>query len=568
MVSNGITFSSFLPKILIESSKFPDAAFQKNVVDFKQCENFIPLLDIEVSQLNTLWDLLQKEKGLRIILETHFHIPAAFLKPESMFSHFLNYVNLHASSLASIRWVLRRIYPIGSVFDELEPAFTRTELDYIAGIECSDESPPKKIKNTIEELLGCLKKRSRSNPFYNIDTHSLWESLKKTIGSIQLYKCIFLMHLIHKFLLDEFSKELIAFNNLRHLTDLRSPQQQFPAARHLNRSIFVHEGPTNSGKTHRALAELRKASTGLYCGPLRLLAYEIYERLKAEGKRCALLTGQEQLYDADFTHIACTAEMAPLNLLFDVAIIDEMQLIADSQRGAAWTRALLGLQAKHVHLCGDTRFVSLIRKICTECNEKVFLHHYERLLPLRLEELPLSSLDDIQSGDCVLCFTRKEILRVKFLLEKEGCLVYIIYGTLPPELRKEQAASFNTPYHTRTVMVASDAIGLGLNLNIRRIIFWSLQKYDGHRTRFLFPVEIRQIAGRAGRFGWNYREGRVTCRREEDHPRLTEAFSEERNFSPIESAGLFPTFHQLSSFAEHLSLATHTDIPFDEMLQL
>ena len=127
--------------------------------------------------------------------------------------------------------------------------------------------------------------------------------------------------------------------------DLRSPADLYPGARALRRVVHIHCGPTNSGKTHFALRALVAAESGVYCGPLRLLAWEVHERLNAQGVACNLATGQELLEVPGAEHTACTVEMVQLEQRMDVVVMDEVQMIAHPDRGWAWSRVLLGVQA-------------------------------------------------------------------------------------------------------------------------------------------------------------------------------------------------------------------------------
>jgi len=127
--------------------------------------------------------------------------------------------------------------------------------------------------------------------------------------------------------------------SLRELTDLRLPHEWFPRAAAMKRKIIYHAGPTNSGKTYEALQRLKQApDSGLYCGPLRLLALEIYENLNMSGVYCSLVTGEEKREIPLATHVSCTVEMCNPSSYYDVAVIDEIQMIGDPQRGWAWTR--------------------------------------------------------------------------------------------------------------------------------------------------------------------------------------------------------------------------------------
>lgn len=290
----------------------------------------------------------------------------------------------------------------------------------------------------------------------------------------------------------------------RQLADFRYPWEWFPATRALQRTVHLHVGPTNSGKTYHALKALENAESGVYCGPLRLLAHEVYSRLIAKGKPCALLTGEEQRRptDTDRYYISCTVEMTPTNALFDVAVIDEIQMIADPDRGSSWTGAFLGVQAKEVHLCGEERTVSLIKSICASIGDTCIVHRYDRLTPLEASRKSIGKgLENLEKGDCVVAFSRVAIHALKATIEKKtGRRCAVIYGSLPPETRTQQAALFNDPDNDYDFLAASDAIGMGLNLEIKRIVFEAVTKRDGFSTRQLTISEIRQIGGRAGRF--------------------------------------------------------------------
>lgn len=248
-------------------------------------------------------------------------------------------------------------------------------------------------------------------------------------------------YLFRNFLLrDRFSKPVTAAQ--RRLMDLRYPWEWFPATRTIQRTIHLHIGPTNSGKTYHALKALENAETGVYCGPLRLLAHEVHSRLVAKGKSCALITGEEQRYpeDTDRFFMSCTVEMTPMNQLLDVAVIDEIQMLADPDRGPAWTAAFLGVQAKEVHLCGEERTVDLIKSICASIGENCIVHRYKRLTPLKAAPKSLMKrFDKLEKGDCIVTFSKMTIHAIKAAVEREtGRRCAIIYGSLPP--RDEVAA--------------------------------------------------------------------------------------------------------------------------------
>jgi ATP-dependent RNA helicase SUPV3L1/SUV3 len=258
--------------------------------------------------------------------------------------------------------------------------------------------------------------------------------------------------------------------NQKEVADLRYPAEWYPATRQIPRSVHMHVGPTNSGKTYHALKRLEEADTGIYLGPLRLLAHEVYTRLNAQGKACALVTGEEQRMPEGETPgmFSCTVEMAPLNTTFDVAVVDEIQMISHPERGWAWTQAFLGLQAREIHLCGEARTVPLMRELCALVGDEVHVHEYERLTPLKVEPTSLrGNLKKLEKGDCVVAFSVIGIHALRREIEKQtGKHCAMVYGSLPPETRAQQARLFNDPDNDYDYLVASDAIGMGLNLYV------------------------------------------------------------------------------------------------------
>lgn len=298
------------------------------------------------------------------------------------------------------------------------------------------------------------------------------------------------------------SEEAIAFHE--KIADFRNPHEWYPATRAMQRKIHLHVGPTNSGKTYHALKALEAAKTGVYAGPLRLLAHEVYSRFKAQGKRCALVTGEEQrIPEGDESYFAsCTVEMTPLNQRVDVAVIDEIQMIGDDERGWAWTQALLGVQAKELHLCGEERSVPLIKTICAKIGDEVVVHNYKRLSGLQpMRESLKGRFENLRKGDAVVSFSRVNLHTLKAGIEKTtGKKCAIVYGALPPESRAQQAALFNDPDNDYDYLAASDAIGMGLNLEIKRVVFEAVAKHDGTKVRTLTIPELKQIGGRAGRY--------------------------------------------------------------------
>ena len=384
------------------------------------------------------------------------------------------------------------------------------------------------------------------------------------------------------------SKTKAELEELKTLMDMKKPGKWYPLARTMQREIILHVGPTNSGKTHAAMERLKRASSGVYCSPLRLLAWEISESLNKFGTKCDLVTGQELKRVENAEHIACTVEMVDVNKVVDCAVIDEIHLIGDDFRGYAFTRALLGTPALEVHLCGDTSCVELIEKICKDTGDKLRIRNYERLSPLNVAEEHFSKKrleQNIEKGDCFVAFSRKTVYALKSEIERRVPLrACVIYGGLPPEARSRQAELFNKPDSGYDLLIASDAIGMGLNLNIRRIIFNELTKFDGVEIRQLSSPEVKQIAGRAGRYKMSYYDkggGVVTTtddgmvldgnRKNGDNAKSDIVkssgvsglqFIQNQLNAPVEAlktAGLAPTFEQILEYCSKVEGATLED---------
>ncbi|MBQ2627347.1 MAG: hypothetical protein IKF45_03315 [Lachnospiraceae bacterium] len=273
----------------------------------------------------------------------------------------------------------------------------------------------------------------------------------------------------------------------------------YPRARAMRRRFILHVGPTNSGKTYEAMKKLARASSGVYLGPLRLLAYEQFESLNARGILCSLVTGEEQELVPGAMITASTVEMANLQAYYEVAVIDEAQLITDSQRGGAWTNAILGICAEEVHVCCSPDAEEMLLSIIHECQDEVTVTHHDRLTPLLQDTAHFSFPGGVMKGDALIVFSRRSVHAVAATIRDRGLKCSVVYGALPYDVRHEQARLFASG--DNDVVVATDAIGLGMNLPIRRVVFLETEKYDGYELRSLRTTEIKQIAGRAGRYG-------------------------------------------------------------------
>jgi ATP-dependent RNA helicase SUPV3L1/SUV3 len=282
---------------------------------------------------------------------------------------------------------------------------------------------------------------------------------------------------------------------------------QFTLARSLHRHHHFYLGPTNSGKTHQALLALQQAESGVYLAPLRLLAMEIRDRLVAAGVACNLITGEERVLMAGAKHTASTIEMMHPNNMVAVAVIDEIQMLQDADRGSAWTAALVGVPAHKVFICGSNAVTQPCLNTIAALGETFEITHLQRMTPLLLETSALCGArysktklkPQLQTGDAVIAFSRKDVLTLSARMRQWGYSVASIYGALSPEVRRTESERFCSG--KADILVATDAIGMGLNLPIRRVIFANINKFDGVASRLLNATEVRQIAGRAGRFG-------------------------------------------------------------------
>ncbi|HZP88795.1 MAG TPA: helicase-related protein [Burkholderiales bacterium] len=289
--------------------------------------------------------------------------------------------------------------------------------------------------------------------------------------------------------------------------------ESFPAVA-LPRKFVALLGPTNSGKTHRAIEALKCAQSGVYLAPLRLLANENYERLDEAGVPVSLITGEERKLHPNATHFASTVEMLDPNRAVDVAVVDEVQMLEDADRGSAWTAAVCGVPAQTVYLLGSPTAEPALRALAQRLAVPLEIEHLERKAPLEVESKPLAGLNALRRGDALIAFSRRDVLFLARQLSQMGRSVATIYGALSPEARRAQARRFESG--EVDIVVATDAIGMGLNLPIQRIVFSRVTKFDGYEEDFVPRALLHQISGRAGRFGL-HEAGRVAALDERDH---------------------------------------------------
>ena len=294
---------------------------------------------------------------------------------------------------------------------------------------------------------------------------------------------------------------------------LDNPVNEYEEARAMKRHFLLHVGETNTGKTHASIERLMDAESGVYLAPLRLLALEIQDKLNSQNIACSLLTGEEEDIINYAYHVSSTIEKLQLGTPYEVCVIDEAQMIADKQRGWAWTRAILGVLAPEVHICMAPEALDIVIKLIKDCNDTYEIIKHTRDTELVFEDKPFNLNKDVKKGDALVVFGKKKALAVLAQLLNNNIKTSIIYGSLPYSTRKKQFERFLDG--ETEVLVTTDAIGMGINLPIKRIVFLETRKFDGVSLRKLHISEIKQIAGRAGRKGI-YEKGYVTSMSDRD----------------------------------------------------
>ncbi|MDE2858492.1 MAG: helicase-related protein [Chloroflexota bacterium] len=287
--------------------------------------------------------------------------------------------------------------------------------------------------------------------------------------------------------------------------------------------IYLHIGAPNSGKTHDALEALKEAGSGWYLAPLRLLAYEIFDRLNGEGVACSLLTGEEYIPVDGAKLTAATIEMFNPADSGECVIVDEAQMLADADRGWAWTRAMMESAAPEMHIIGPPTARGLIEVLAAAAEIPCEVIEHQRLAPIAVSDKH-HTLEALPPYTILVAFSRQAVLELKMKLERLGRAVSVVYGSLPPEVRRRQADRFAEG--ETEICVATDAVGMGLNLPADVVCFYDTEKFDGKNDRVLYPSEVQQIGGRAGRYGLS-KTGLVSATSEQELGTIRELYDQE-----------------------------------------
>ncbi len=254
-------------------------------------------------------------------------------------------------------------------------------------------------------------------------------------------------------------------------------------------------GPTNTGKTHFAFEKLFTYSSGIFGFPLRLLARENYDKaVKKIGiNNVALITGEEKIIPNEAKYFFCTVESMPIKQSVECVIIDEVQLAADYERGHIFTDRILNFRGLH-----ETIFLgsTIIHSILIKLFPKITIQYRDRLS--NLSYVPIKNLSKLKPRSAIIAFNINKVYEIAENIRSHKGGAAVVLGSLSPRTRNAQVDL----YENKSVdyLIATDAIGMGLNLNINHVCFTSLEKFDGRYNRNLLTSEIAQIAGRAGRY--------------------------------------------------------------------
>ncbi len=254
-------------------------------------------------------------------------------------------------------------------------------------------------------------------------------------------------------------------------------------------------GPTNTGKTHRAIEQLLSHRTGMVGLPLRLLAREVYDRVTARvgEQQVALVTGEEKRIPKRPRYWICTVESMPVDLDVDFVCIDEIQLAAHRQRGHTFTNRMLNLRGtQETWFLGSDTMVPAIQELVPTAD----IQRHPRFSKLTYGGLV--SVAALPPRTAVVAFSVAEVYELAEHLRQRHGGTAVVLGALSPRARNAQVAMYESG--EVEYMVATDAIGMGLNLDLDRVVFSSTSKFDGRQSRPLHPSELGQIAGRAGRY--------------------------------------------------------------------
>ena len=254
-------------------------------------------------------------------------------------------------------------------------------------------------------------------------------------------------------------------------------------------------GPTNTGKTFYAIETMLSFDSGMIGFPLRLLAREVYDKVikKIDPKKVALITGEEKIIPLSAKYYLCTVESMPIDKNLDFVAVDEIQMCSDHERGHIFTNRLLNLRGeKTTMFMGSNSIKSIIDKLDGDI---------EYINKERLSKLTYSGykkISRIERKTAIIAFSAEEVYAIAELIRRQKGGAAIVMGSLSPKTRNAQVNLYQSG--DVDYLVATDAIGMGINMDLDNVYFSNLKKFDGKKLRKLNLAEIGQIAGRAGRY--------------------------------------------------------------------
>ncbi len=254
-------------------------------------------------------------------------------------------------------------------------------------------------------------------------------------------------------------------------------------------------GPTNTGKTHLAIETMLSFDSGMIGFPLRLLAREVYDKvvLKTSLNKVALITGEEKIIPTDAKYFLCTVESMPIDKELDFVAIDEIQMCSDHERGHIFTDRLLNLRGNRLTMLMGS---NTIKNIISKLDDDVEFINRERLS--KLSYSGHKKISRIVRKTAIIAFSAEEVYAIAELIRRQKGGAAIVMGSLSPKTRNAQVELYQSG--DVDFLVATDAIGMGINMDLDHVYFSNLKKFDGKKLRRLNLSEIGQIAGRAGRY--------------------------------------------------------------------
>ena len=254
-------------------------------------------------------------------------------------------------------------------------------------------------------------------------------------------------------------------------------------------------GPTNTGKTFLSIETMLSFDSGMIGFPLRLLAREVYDKLiqKINPDKVALITGEEKIIPINAKYYLCTVESMPIDKNLEFVAVDEIQMCADHERGHIFTDRLLNIRGEKLTMLMGS---STIKNIISKLDEDTEFINKERLS--KLSYIGHKKISRIDRKTAIIAFSAEEVYAIAELVRRQKGGAAIVMGSLSPKTRNAQVELYQSG--DVDFLVATDAIGMGINMDLENVYFSNLKKFDGKKLRRLNLSEIGQIAGRAGRY--------------------------------------------------------------------